>query len=221
MLILNNTILERVNSIKFLGVILDEDINWNRHIEIVENKILKNIGILYRALLYLDIERLKSIYFSLIHSYISYCNIAWESTSKTKLIRIFTKQKRAFQIIHNKSKYVQSKPLMQKMNALNIYQINIFQILRFMHKHKLNKNQKIFANSLNKIEQKYPTKYSSNNYKHPKLKTKNTSFAINYRGPCLWNNCIDYNEKAILLMPLFSSIIKRKLLDAENETSFF
>ena len=54
MLILNNNTLERVNCIKFLGVILDENINWNRYIELVENEISKNIGILYRALLYLD-----------------------------------------------------------------------------------------------------------------------------------------------------------------------
>ena len=47
---------------------------------------------------------------------------------------------------------------MQKMNALNVYQINIFQILRFMHKHKLNKNPKIFANLFNKIDHKYPTR---------------------------------------------------------------
>ena len=56
MLSLNNTTLERVNSLKFLGVILDETINWNRHIELVENKISKNIGILYRVLLYLNKE---------------------------------------------------------------------------------------------------------------------------------------------------------------------
>ena len=61
---------------------------------------------------------------------------------------------------------------MEKMNALNIYQINIFQILRFMLKHSLNKNPKIFANSFNKIEHKYHTRYSRNNYKQPKLKQK-------------------------------------------------
>ena len=49
MLVLNNTTLERFNFIKFLGVILDENINWNRHIEVVENKISKNIGVLYRS----------------------------------------------------------------------------------------------------------------------------------------------------------------------------
>ena len=139
MLILNNTTLQRVNSITFLGVVLNENINWNRHVELIENKISKNIGILYRASLYLDKESLKSIYFSFINSYISYCNIAWASTSKTKLTRIFTKQKHAFRIIYYESKYVHSEPLMRKMNALNVYQINIFRILRFKQKHKLYK----------------------------------------------------------------------------------
>ena len=82
MLILNNTTQERVNSIKFLGVILDKNINWNRHIELVENKISKSNGILYRTSLYLDKESLKNIYFSFIDSYISYCNIAWEAHQK-------------------------------------------------------------------------------------------------------------------------------------------
>ena len=76
MLVLNNTTLKRVNSIKFLGVILGENINWNRHIKLGENKISKNFGIIYRAFLYLDKESLKSTYFSIINSYISYCNIA-------------------------------------------------------------------------------------------------------------------------------------------------
>ena len=90
-----------------------------------------------------------------------------------------------------------------------------------MHKHKLNKNPKTFVNSFNKIEHKYPTSYYRNNYKQPKLKRRNTSFTINYWGPYLWNKCLDDNEKVILSMPLFSSIRKRKLLDAENDTSFF
>ena len=70
-LILNNTTLETVNSIKFLGVILDKNINWKRHIELVGNKISKNIGILHRASVYLDKtiwikKSLKSIYFKLL-----------------------------------------------------------------------------------------------------------------------------------------------------------
>ena len=45
----NNIEIKRENSIKFLGVIIDENLTWKNHIEVAENKISKNIGILYRA----------------------------------------------------------------------------------------------------------------------------------------------------------------------------
>ena len=44
---LNNIEIKRENSIKFLGVIIDENLTWKNHIEVVENKISKNIGVLY------------------------------------------------------------------------------------------------------------------------------------------------------------------------------
>ena len=43
---LNNIEIKRENSVKFLGVIIDENLAWKNHIEVVENKISKNIGVL-------------------------------------------------------------------------------------------------------------------------------------------------------------------------------
>ena len=89
----NDIEIKRENSIKFLGVIIDENLTWKIHIEVVENKISKNIGVLYRARHLLDFKNLLKIYFSFIHIYISYANIAWASTFKTKLQGILKKQK--------------------------------------------------------------------------------------------------------------------------------
>ena len=77
----NNIKIKRENSIKFLGVTIDENLTWKNHIEVVENKISKNIGVLYRPSHLLDFKNLK-IYFSFIHIYISYANIAGASTFK-------------------------------------------------------------------------------------------------------------------------------------------
>ena len=41
--------IERKTAMKFLRVMLDENISWEEHIRIVENKLAKNIGLLYRA----------------------------------------------------------------------------------------------------------------------------------------------------------------------------
>ena len=45
-----------------------------------EIKLKKNIGLLYRAKQLLNTSSLKSIYFSYIHTYLNYANIAWTST---------------------------------------------------------------------------------------------------------------------------------------------
>ena len=72
----NNIEIKRENSINFLGLIIDENLTWINHIEVVENKIPKNIGVLYRASHLLNSKDLLKINFSFIHIYISYVNIA-------------------------------------------------------------------------------------------------------------------------------------------------
>ena len=42
---------ERVKSIKFLGIFLDENLSWKDHVKYIEKKVAKNIGLLYRAVL--------------------------------------------------------------------------------------------------------------------------------------------------------------------------
>ena len=64
---------------------LDEHISWNDHIKTVEGKLTKNIGLLNRVSYFLNEHYLKTIYFSYIHSYLNYANIAWVSTCATKL----------------------------------------------------------------------------------------------------------------------------------------
>ena len=39
---LNGNIIERENSLKFLGVVLDEHGTWKKHVQLIENKVSKN-----------------------------------------------------------------------------------------------------------------------------------------------------------------------------------
>ena len=42
----NNIEIKRENSVKFLGVIIDENLTWKNYVEVVENRISKNNGVL-------------------------------------------------------------------------------------------------------------------------------------------------------------------------------
>ena len=76
---------ERVESIKFLGVLLDENLPWKYRIKYIENKVAKNIGLLYRAKLFLDKNSLRTLYHSYIHTYLNYSNLSWGSINRTIL----------------------------------------------------------------------------------------------------------------------------------------
>ena len=95
---LNSNIIERENSLKFLGVVLDEHLTWKKHIQLIENKISKKVGVLYKTSELINSKCLRGVYFSFIHSYINYANIAWASTNKTNLKKLFGKQKQAARI---------------------------------------------------------------------------------------------------------------------------
>ena len=117
--------IERKTIIKFLGVMLDENIYWEEHIRTDETKLAKNIGLLYSAKPLLKEKSLKSIYFVYIHSYLNYANIAWASVYRTKLKTIHIHQKHAVRIVFNEDKLPKSRPLLRSLNALNVYQINL------------------------------------------------------------------------------------------------
>ena len=50
---LNNIEIKRENSVKFLGVIIDENLTWKNHIEVVENKFLKILEFFTGLVIYL------------------------------------------------------------------------------------------------------------------------------------------------------------------------
>ena len=98
-----------------MGVLTDEHLTWKEHITVIENKISRNLGLLYRAKRVLDNNALKKLYFSFFHSYLNYGNIAWASTSKTKLKKIASKQKEADRVVNNHNADI--RELMLKMKV--------------------------------------------------------------------------------------------------------
>ena len=83
--ILRNEAIQRVTNTKFLGVIVDQHLNWKDHISMVSHKISKSCGIISRIRNTLDIKSKKLIYYSLIHLYLTYSINVWSSTYRTNL----------------------------------------------------------------------------------------------------------------------------------------
>ena len=87
-LAISNPVIEKQEFIKFLRVLLDENLNWKEHVKHTENKIAKNLGLLYQARPFLERNALLALYYSYIQTYINYVNIAWGSTCRTNLKKL-------------------------------------------------------------------------------------------------------------------------------------
>ena len=75
--------LERVASTKYLGVVVDEKLNWSAHINYIHSKLCKASYILSKLRHYVNINTLKMIYYSLAYPHLSYCITAWGGASKS------------------------------------------------------------------------------------------------------------------------------------------
>ena len=187
---INGVTIKREKVMKFLGVILDENMTWKSHISCIESKVSKHLGVLYEARGLLDKKCLKQLYFSFVHSYLNYGNIAWASTNITKLKPLLRRQKHGSRIINFQDKLTHAKPLLQELRALNIYQLNIFQTLLFMHKVKNDNVPDVFRNKFIINTNKYNTKAANTTFYKPFYKTKTSQYSIMFRGPHLWNSLI-------------------------------
>ena len=99
---------------------LDENLKWKEHIKHIENKIAKNLGLLYKARPFLERNVLLALYYSYIQTYINYANIAWGSTCRTNLKRINSQQKYAIRIIFNKNKFAHTREIFKEQKIFRL-----------------------------------------------------------------------------------------------------
>ena len=89
----------------------DGNLNWQSHIKLIENKILKNDEVLFKGSLHFNKKYLSVIFFSFIHSHINCGNTTWASTLQAKLQNILTKQKYVAQTKFHGEKKSHVRPL--------------------------------------------------------------------------------------------------------------
>ena len=115
---INSVEIDRVFSTKFLGVIVDEKLNWKEHISRVRGKLSKGLAIMYKAKTRLNEKSLLTLYYALFLPYINYCLEIWGSTYVTNLQCISFLQKRAVRTICNKGFREHTNALFYKLKMV-------------------------------------------------------------------------------------------------------
>ena len=94
-ILINNTLIARVQEHKFLGIVIDENLSWKAHITSICDKVAKVIGIFSKSRRCLPLVILKTLYNSLFLPYFNDCNLIWAFTYTSYLEPLFLLQKKA------------------------------------------------------------------------------------------------------------------------------
>jgi len=68
-LLIDGQKIDQVKETVFLGVIMDENLNWKLEISHVANKVSKSVGIIGKSSFYLSTKTLRTLFFSLVYPY--------------------------------------------------------------------------------------------------------------------------------------------------------
>ena len=85
--------LEQNDSIKYLGVLIGDKLNWKKHISFISSRISRNAGVFFKLRHYLSPTQLRQLYYTLIYPYLSYAITAWGTSTKTNRLKLYKPSK--------------------------------------------------------------------------------------------------------------------------------
>lgn len=98
-LFLNDQIIEQIDNLKYLGVLIDNKLNFNEHITKCCSKLNSSIFVLKLLANYCDIKMLLNVYYAIVFSHLNYCISVWANSCVKSLKKVFTAQKKAIRAI--------------------------------------------------------------------------------------------------------------------------
>ena len=119
--------------VKYLGLIIDSKLSWKNHIDNISLKISKTIGLFAKLRHFVPQKTLLTLYWSLVHPYLSYGLSAWGQASEEHLKKLLILQKRVLRFIYFAGRRDSAIPLFLKANIPSLNIMYFEAIANLMH----------------------------------------------------------------------------------------
>ena len=106
-------------SVKYLGIKIDENLNWKQHIHDITIKLNRPNSLLFIIRNYVNKYILRTTYFALFDFHINYANLIWGQNLHA-VSRIVILQKKALRIMNFQSRDSHSSPLFKSNHILKL-----------------------------------------------------------------------------------------------------
>ena len=185
--------IHEVDQFKYLGVILDNKLSWNHHINYLVTKLSQVAGILYKVRCLLPLKSRILIYNSLAGSYLNYGIVAWGSATQTLLHKIKTLQNRLLRYITFSPPRTNVDHLFNSLNIFTVQQLYFFETAKFVHSVHNHFAPNIFQNYFQIISHSYSTRTRQNSiYALPQPRTERGKRSCVFTGVNIWSKVPHY-----------------------------
>ena len=123
--------IERVDKFDFLGVTLDENVNWKAHTYKLVTRLSKYSSILNKLKNYLPLYILRTLYSSLVQSHLSYAILTWGYSCN----RLEKFKKILIRIISRSNNNAHTVPLLKQLELLKLSDLLELSTLKFYFKY--------------------------------------------------------------------------------------
>ena len=178
---LNNNRLDRVSSYKYLGFILDEQLNFNKHITEMCNLVSHKLYLLSRIRKFLTTQACINIFKTMVLSVIEYGDIIYSGTSTGNLNKIDRLFYRGLRICMSNDIIYTKEELCSECSISILAKRRDLHLLLYMHKQS-GKPELLKHSLLNTRLHNAPVFWQ---YKPVNEKAR---LNVLYRGALLWNN---------------------------------
>ena len=129
----NNTCIRNDKSLKYLGIELNQELNFLPHLTKLENKLSRNVGIIMKLKDFLPTPALLMLYYSIVYPHILYGIIIWGSTSTSHLNNLQLIQNKAVRAICSLNWREHVTPCFHRLKILKIKDVAKMEIAKFVH----------------------------------------------------------------------------------------
>lgn len=134
--VLENETIERVCSFKYLGVLIDENLNFKEYSKFIEKKMAKKVNLLARLSSKLTYSSKISIYKSTIAPHIDYCSSILFLGKQQEISCLQKIQNRALRVILKCNKRTKIVEMLTKLQWLSINQRILYNVMILIYKIK-------------------------------------------------------------------------------------
>lgn len=177
--------IERVTSVKFLGVTFNEHLSWTQHINNLRISLSKTIGMLNRFRNFLPRWFKCQLYYALMYSRLCYCILVWGTTTKGNFDRICILQKKFVRFIENLKWDDHTLPYFYKNNLLKIENIYL-QRLAFKIFHDGKPDPVVYINKFKREKCRYDLRHEP--YLTKRVRTSYGKQTLGFQIPHFLNN---------------------------------